>query len=152
MNIAATQFSLNYSSFEIYVSGCDGTCEGCHNPELWDYSIGDPYETQIEKIKQKVGEFDSLIKWIWILGGEPLLQNTIELSSMLSKLRECQKPIVLFTRFELDQIPKGIVSLCDYIKTGLYIKELEVEDYKVHGIKLATSNQKVYNVRIGEIK
>ena len=35
-------------------------------------------------------------------------------------MKSYNKPIVLFTRFEIDEVPDDIKELCDYIKTGKY--------------------------------
>ena len=55
MNIVTTQYTLKTKSLEIYVAGCRGDshgthCEGCHNPELWDFNIGENIQMDM-KIK-----------------------------------------------------------------------------------------------------
>jgi anaerobic ribonucleoside-triphosphate reductase activating protein len=145
MNIAATQYTLETKSFEIYVSGCKGNCKGCHNPELRDFNIGNPLtQNTITHIIDKIHEFDSLIDHIWILGGEPLDQDSMTLQELLGELQITNKPIWLFTRFELDDVPDIIKQHCDYIKCGSYIGELQTSDNWQHGIQLATSNQNIY--------
>lgn len=145
MNIAATQYSLNTKSFEIYVSGCNGNCKGCHNLELRDFHLGNPLTpSYINNIITKIQEFDDLIKNIWILGGEPLDQNIDELEVLLKEIRVTSKPIWLFTRYNLNDIPNKIKILCDYIKCGEYIEHLKTDTNIQYGIKLATSNQKIY--------
>lgn len=148
MNIASTQYTLDYESYEIYLSGCDGRCgNACHNKELWNFNLGNNWTDKIDNIVNRVNEFNSLIKWVWIMGGEPLLQDSIELEKLIIKLKkETNNAIVLFTRFELDEIPKEILLLCDYIKTGKYDKTLVTDNNEYYGIKLATSNQKVFRI------
>ena len=143
MNIATTQFSLENKALEIYLSGCDGSCVGCHNPELWDFAIGDDWVLAISDIIKKVKEFDELIDHIWILGGEPLLQNHKDISDMLIAFHNeiGYKKIWLFTRFEFSEIPRDIKKLCDYIKCGKYVDSLKTNSNIQLGIKLATSNQ-----------
>lgn len=149
MKIAATQYSLNTQSFEIYLSGCKGECgvhcSECHNPELWSFDVGEEYNSlYFSKIKAKVQEFDSLIKNIFILGGEPLDNTPDELSELLFELNTLCKDIWLFTHYEIDEVPQYVKNYCAYIKTGKYIPSLKCEDNVQHGIKLATSNQRVY--------
>jgi len=151
MKIASTQYSLNTQSFEIYLSGCKGNngvhCNGCHNPELWRFDIGEEYDTNyFLKIKSKVKEFDILIKNIYILGGEPLDNTTDEISELLFELNTLDKDIWLFTHYEINKVPQYVKYYCSYIKTGSYIPELECDDNIVFGIKLATSNQKIYKM------
>lgn len=143
MNIAATQFTLETSSFEIYISGCDGHCGRlCHNKEIWDFTLGEDYRTKLDKTIEKIRDFDNLIEWIWILGGEPLLQNENELVDMLQRLKKTGKPIMLLTRFELNEISPKVLSYCDYVKTGKYDPS-QPEESVHYGVHLATANQKI---------
>ena len=150
MKIAGTQFTLKTKSFEIYVSGCAGNphCKGCHNPETWDFDIGDEFDENIkEQITNKINSFSSLIQNIMIFGGEPLDQKKENLIDLLSFLSTFNKKIWLFTRYEKKEIPYDILSYLDYVKCGRYIPELSVDDNVCYGIKLATSNQKIYKLR-----
>ena len=54
------------------------------------------------------------------------------------------KPIWVFTRYDIDKVPKEIKSLCNYIKCGRYKPELKCKNNIHYGIELATSNQKIY--------
>lgn len=147
MNILGTSYTLQHNSLDIYLAGCSGSphCVGCHNPESWDFNKGTPYDLDyFTIIKQKVETFDSLINNIMIFGGEPLDQKLLDFLDFLLDLKKLQKRIWLFTRYELSEIPDYIKHLCDYIKTGRYDPNLLVEDNIQYGIKLATSNQKIY--------
>jgi len=147
MNIASTQFTLKNRSFEIYLSGCDGLCgTSCHNYELRDFNIGIPYQQKIFDIIEKIKDFDLLIDNIWILGGEPLLQNHDELTNLLCDLKTTNKKIWLWTRFNLDEVPLNIKDKCDYIKTGMYIPKLKTEENIQYGIKIATLNQTINKI------
>lgn len=148
MNIISTQYTLKYKSFEIVVSGCSGDngkhCVGCHSPETWDFNVGTNFNDMIEKILKKIEEFSGLIDWLWIYGGEPLDNNIDDLENLLYELKSTEKPIMLFTRYSIDDVPSNIKELCDYIKCGAYKKELTVDDNIQYGVKLSTKNQKIY--------
>ena len=147
MNILATQYTLPIKSFEIYVAGCNGNphCTGCHNPEGWNFDIGTKYTKQyFYSISCKIKEFSSLIDNIIIFGGEPLDQNHNELIEMLHDLITLKLPIWLFTRYDINDVSDDIKSCCEYIKCGRYIPELKTDNNIQYGIKLATSNQKIY--------
>lgn len=145
MNIAATQYFANYGSFEIFISGCDGECGcECHNRELWDFGIGNHYKKIISKIDEKVKSFSELINEIWVTGGEPLLQDMNDLESFLKYLKSLNKPIMLFTRFELDEIPQNILLYCDKVKSGKFDVECLCDNHDSEGIKLLSRNQKIY--------
>ena len=79
-----------------------------------------------------------------LFGGEPNDQNKDELLHLLFDLKSLNKIIWIFTRYELNNIPKFELQLCDYIKCGKYIPELTTDSNIKYGIKLATSNQIIY--------
>jgi len=148
MNIVSTQFNLNNKTLEIYLSGCYGDCYGCHNPELKDFDMGNYYQNELPDIIKKIKEFDSLIDNIWILGGEPLDNNILELLDLLNIIYKTNKIIWLWTRYEIEEIPEDIIEYCNYIKTGEYVPELSVDDNIQYGIKLFTSNQRIYKIEL----
>lgn len=145
MRIAATQYSANYGALEVFISGCDGVCGcDCHNRELWDFSFGEDYRSIIPKIEEKVKDFSSLIKEVWITGGEPLLQKEEELVELLVEVKKTGKKMALFTRFDLEEIPEDIREYFDKIKSGKYEEEKVCENHFSEGILLVSENQKVF--------
>ena len=41
-----------------FVQGCPHHCEGCHNPESWDFDLGEVYDINyFYKIKRKIVMF-----------------------------------------------------------------------------------------------
>jgi hypothetical protein len=81
-----------------------------------------------------------------IFGGEPLDNDHDELLQLLFDLRGLNKKIWLFTRYEFDELPKFILDLCDYVKCGRYLEDLKTDNNIMFGIKLASSNQKIYKL------
>ncbi|MDD4804887.1 MAG: 4Fe-4S cluster-binding domain-containing protein [Candidatus Pacebacteria bacterium] len=147
MNILTTQYTLQTKSLDIYIAGCSGSphCKNCHNPESWDFSLGEPYDgVYWNKLSIKLQEFDTIIDNIMIFGGEPLDNNLDELYQLLLDLSLTDKKIWLFTRYDLPNMPDFVKRYCNYIKCGRYIEELKSDDNVQYGIKLATSNQKIY--------
>lgn len=147
MNILATQFTLEQSALEFYLSGCSGNphCKNCHNQESWDFDKGLKWDLNYKRnITDKISSFDFMVKKIMIFGGEPLDQDIEELNDFLKYLTMFKKDIWLFTRYDIEQVPPLIKMKCKYIKCGRYIEELTVEDNIQYGVKLATSNQKIY--------
>lgn len=147
MNIISLEYTLKYRSLDIYISGCKTKCDGCHNPESWNFNQGDEYNQSIlDKIEEYVNLSGSLIKDIMIFGGEPLDNNHDELFKLLSDIKQFNKEIWLFTSKEINEVPDNIKELCTYIKTGKYNKNLRCESNEQFGINLATSNQKIYKI------
>lgn len=146
IHIAATQYSINTQSMEIYLAGCKANphCKNCHNPELWDFDYGKEYTSEIrETIIDKIKSFDNIIDGIWILGGEPLDQDIKELEHLIDDFRGLKKKLWLYTRFELDELPEDIKKRVDFIKTGRYVPE-EKSDHVEYGVVLASANQHIY--------
>ena len=144
MRILATQYTLKTKTLEIYIAGCKGNphCKGCHNKETWDFNQGEPYgEKVIKSIKNKIDSFPNLVDNIAIFGGEPL---DSDISPLLVNLSNFNLPIWIFTRYELDQVPSYVKDYCSYIKCGRYDEGLKTDDNEQYGIKLATSNQRIY--------
>jgi anaerobic ribonucleoside-triphosphate reductase activating protein len=147
MKILSTQYNINNKALEIYTAGCNGNpkCEDCHNPESWDFTLGEEYNNDyFEKIKANVNEFPSLIDNIMILGGEPLDNQIHDIREFLIDLKTLDKDIWLFTRYQLCIIPKMILELCDYVKCGSYKKDLKTDNNIWFGVQLASSNQVIY--------
>jgi len=146
MNILYTDYTLKNKSLDIYVAGCSANphCIDCHNSETWDFNQGVEYnEKYLKYLKTRIKDFDLLIDNIMLFGGEPLDQNHDELIKMLSDLKQFDKKIWIFTRFEIEEIPQEILKYCDYIKTGRHMPELTTENNIRFGIKLSSQNQKI---------
>ncbi len=150
MNILATEYNLRHKAFEIYLAGCNGPhCPGCHNPEAWEFDQGTEFSPQKTSMHTKLVGFRSMIRQVWILGGEPLDQAPGELQDLLwfvDRYTIC--PIILFTRYTLEQVPGNIKTYCDFIKTGQYYENWVPVECHPHipglpGITLASSNQRL---------
>jgi anaerobic ribonucleoside-triphosphate reductase activating protein len=147
VNILGTQYTLKHKAFEIYVAGCNGSphCKGCHNPESWDFNLGDKMDDKyLLFLKSKIQSFDELIDNIMIFGGEPLDQSMAALIELLDYLQQFNKSIWIFTRYDLNEVPLIIKDRCDYLKCGRYESEKCTDSNIQHGIALATSNQNIY--------
>jgi len=150
MRIASTQYTLSSKTLEIYVAGCKANphCEDCHNSEIWDFNNGEILDdAYYKKIESKINKFNDIIDNIWILGGEPLDQDIKELIKLCIFLKTFGKKIWLFTRFDLDEVPKDVIKYFDYVKTGRYLPKYKPKtdnSHKEYGVVLATTNQHIY--------
>lgn len=115
---------------------------------MWNFNLGREYTKFLPELKEKLEPpVGNIIKQVWILGGEPLLQYPPELERLLRFIKEnSDKEIVLFTRFDEDYFPDVLYELCDYIKCGKYDESQSIDDYEMYGITLATANQYVIKV------
>ena len=95
----------------LFVSGCTNRCEGCFQPQTWDFSYGKPYTAETEEfILQELERpyYDGLT----ILGGEPFeLENQKELVPLVKKVKETlpEKTIWMYTGnvYDTDLVPGG---------------------------------------------
>lgn len=144
MNILATQFSLETKSLDIYLAGCRGPhCENCHNPESWNFDQGIFYDDALDPIWEKVDKFGSLIDRVMVMGGEPLDQDGMCLSTLLHACTLTGKELWLFTGKGPMQVPSFVKQYCDYLKCGRYEENLRGEKEQ-YGIKLASTNQHIF--------
>ena len=72
----------------LFVSGCTNACEGCFQPETWDFCYGQPYTKETE---DEIIEYlrDENIQGLTLLGGEPFeLENQPVLVELLRRVRK----------------------------------------------------------------
>ena len=150
LQIAHIEYSIQTKSIDIFTVGCNGFCVGCCNPEIKDWNLGGiSVDETIDKVIKLNHRFDSLIDRIFIVGGDPLdgyLKYPNDVTKLLMELGFLEKPIYLFTRHSIEEVPAEVKKLVQYIKTGAYIPDLTCEDNIQYGIKLATANQKIYKM------
>ena len=90
----------------LFVSGCTNRCEGCFQPQTWDFNYGTPFteETEQEILKMLSPDY---INGLTLLGGEPFEpQNQRALLPFVERVREKypNKNIWAFTGFTLEQL------------------------------------------------
>lgn len=150
LQIAHIDYSIATKSLDIYTIGCNGKCEGCYNNELKDWSLkGMSKEFVLKQLSVLNSKFDKMIDKIIVVGGDPVDAwfQTKGLDELLVKIKQTiKKPIYLFTRHSLSNIPDELKNIVDYIKTGAYIPALSTNNNVQFGIRLATSNQKIYKM------
>lgn len=144
----------------LYVSGCSLHCEGCHNPESWDFSAGKLFD---EAAKQEL--FDALnkpyIKGLTLSGGHPLeYENLPDVYNLIKEVRTKfpEKDIWLYTGYILSNsdfdntvdicwdnglLRNYILTMCDIVVDGPYIEEQRDITLKFRGSR----NQRLIDVK-----
>lgn len=126
----------------IYFAGCRHACEGCHNPQSWDFSAGTPMS--IEEIMARVEEADSDVT---LTGGDPLYQID-ELIGLCEAIRQKGYRIWCYTGFEYEQILADpslarILDYADVIVDGPFILAQRDISLRFKG----SANQRLVDVR-----
>lgn len=149
LQFAHIEYSITTRSIDIFNNGCDGCCKGCCNTEIknWNLKGIDPQQVILKTI-HLLEKFSNVIDRIILVGGDPVDAYKHYPKEYLEFVQQIKldKPIYLFTRHELEDIPKELLKEVDYVKTGAYISELTCDDNIQYGIKLATLNQKIHKV------
>lgn len=96
----------------LFVSGCTHHCEGCFNPETWDFCFGQPFgPEEVERIVTYLAP--DHIRGLSLLGGEPFEpENQGPVLELVKRVREQlpQKTIWCYTGFLYEALAAGEVG------------------------------------------
>lgn len=132
----------------LFVSGCPFHCEGCFNPETWDYGYGKEF-TQKTLISLIEATDKPYISRISILGGEPLAPVNLETVSLIIKSlkkRFPEKRIWIYSGYTYESLNKNqlrVISKADILVDGQFIKEKKDLNLKFRG----SSNQRIIDIQ-----
>ena len=139
----------------LFVSGCTHHCEGCFQPETWNFDYGKPFtnDTEEEIIDALSPDY---IDGLTVLGGEPFEpQNQKVLLPFLKKVKELlpQKTIWAYSGYTFEELTNNsrarceftdeIISMLDVLVDGEFKSELKNISLKFRG----SSNQRVIDVK-----
>lgn len=144
-------------SLDIYVSGCDGICDGCHSKETHPFDNGSDFTAETMRfISSQMSSVPDDLRFVSILGGEPLhlynINGVIEIIDAFS--RYCN--ICLYTHLGIDfvirDLPHECISSIKYIKCGKFeIDKLQPSSKTLSAMTLSSRNQEMYKVDGSEI-
>lgn len=136
----------------LFVSGCPHHCEGCFNPETWDFGYGKPFgEAQIQEILAALGK--PYIHGLSLLGGEPLAPaNQADVLALIRRVREVfpQKDIWCYSGYQYEDLMAGtvgtqsrpLVEALDVLVDGPFILERKNLSIRFRG----SDNQRLIDV------
>ena len=140
----------------LFVSGCRIHCEGCFQPQTWNFEFGQPYTQDTEKeILEALKE--PYISGLTLLGGDPFEpENQRELVKLLKKVRETypDKTIWSYTGYVLDQdlldggrkhieVTDEMLSYLDVLVDGPFMQDKKNLSIVFRG----SSNQRIIDVK-----
>lgn len=121
---------------------CNFNCKGCINEHIKDDTYN---ELDSQKIIEQIIQ-NPFNKGI-ILGGLEWSLQPEEMKELLSLAKSYNLQTMVYTGLDYKEFTnqfKDIIQLIDYLKCGRYIPSLRTHNNWQYGVKLATSNQKIY--------
>jgi len=128
-----------------FSQGCPHRCEGCHNPETWEFGIGTPMETEaLADIARK----NPLCRGVTFSGGEPFSQ-----AEGFAELAEILKAegyeIASYTGYTFEHLTqrgtaaqKRLLTLLDVLVDGPFILAQRSLELAFRG----SANQRIIDV------
>lgn len=139
----------------LFVSGCTNRCEGCFQPETWDFCYGKHFTeaTEAEIIEMLRPGY---IKGLTLLGGEPFEpENQRDLVDFIEKVKKLypEKNLWAFSGFTLEELLRDgsyprcevtdrMLAQIDVLVDGRFIQSQKDITLKFRGSK----NQRVLNL------
>ena len=141
----------------LFVSGCTNHCEGCFQPETWDFNYGNDFteETENRILEMLAPDY---ICGLTVLGGEPFEpENQRVLVDFLRKVRRKypEKSIWCFTGFTLEMLEtegthchceatEEMLSLIDVLGDGRFDKNKKNISLRFRG----SENQRLIDLNL----
>lgn len=109
----------------LFVSGCRRHCQGCFNPQAWDFQYGIPF-TQAAEQELLQALSPGYIAGLSILGGEPAEpENYAEVSRLCRLVKETypEKSIWVYTGFRYEDLEESVaMRYIDVLVDGQFVE------------------------------
>lgn len=130
----------------LFVQGCNRHCDGCFNPETWDYDKGQIFNRRIQELFLDLGK-EKRITGFSILGGEPLDQDE-RMLELIKKIKERypDKTIWMWTGHTYEDLTDKqmeIVKLIDVLVDGPFIISQKCPGKRFRG----SMNQRIIDIK-----
>ena len=127
----------------LFVNYCPHKCEGCHNPQTWDYENGK--DMTVKEVFDSLTE--SSITNVTFSGGEPFCQPKA-LVTLAKMLKEVGKTIWAYSGFTFEKLmenkdTKELLELCDVLVDGKFVKAEAKLNMRFKG----SENQRIIDVK-----
>lgn len=105
------------TSVTFFTQGCPHRCEGCHNPETWDFEGGEEvtHDTILEVIEAITA--NGLHRNLCIMGGEPLCSENQFLTNLI-----------------INSVKEKLPDTKIYLWTGYCLEDLDMSNNRVKSI------------------
>lgn len=132
----------------LFVGGCPHRCEGCQNPQTWDYNYGEEVK-DINIYVDKILKNKKLIDGLTISGGEPFQERNVKpLLELIKALKIENLNIWCYTGYKYEDLVKNsvyreLLSEIDVLVDGPFVKEEFCPNIKFRGSK----NQRILDIQ-----
>lgn len=143
----ADGYGLRYA---IYLAGCRHACPGCHNPESWSPTVGEPLTEELfARIIDTINN-DSLLDGITLSGGDPFYNPEALLELLVRLKNETRQNIWCYTGFTYEallkeEITRDCLRYIDTLVDGPFIQRLHDPALHFRG----SSNQRILHLLPG---
>lgn len=126
----------------IYFAGCAHKCEGCHNPQSWDFDGG--REMTVEELMDVIIENDFDVTFT---GGDPVYQAK-GIIALAREIVKAGKDIWCYTGFRYEDLmlhddAKELLRYVDVLVDGPFVNSLR----DVHLLFRGSSNQRLVDIK-----
>ena len=143
----ADGYGLRYA---IYLAGCRHACPGCHNPESWSPTVGEPLTEELFARIIDTLNNDSLLDGITLSGGDPFYNPEALLELLVRLKNETRQNIWCYTGFTYEallkeEITRDCLRYIDTLVDGPFIQRLHDPALHFRG----SSNQRILHLHPG---
>ena len=140
-------------SLTFFAQGCPHHCEGCHNPETWDFNGGIEFtEETLNTIIKNINK-NNILRNLCIMGGEPLCEQNLDLVLyIILNIKKCYPNIKVYiwTGYTYEELIEknndkinNILDLIDVLVDGRFILSLRDITLFMRG----SSNQRIIDIK-----
>ena len=128
----------------IFCQGCPHHCEGCQNPETWEFGVGKDYS--VNDILEYIAQ-DPLCRGVTFSGGEPFEQAR-DLTALARILREKGYELAAYTGYTFENLYHGdptrraLLNELDVLIDGPFLLSQRGLSFNFRG----SANQRVLNI------
>ena len=128
----------------IFSQGCPHHCEGCHNPDTWDFGCGTPME---EETIVEIVRSNPLCRGVTFSGGEPFAQSK-GFARLARLLKERGYEVASYSGFTFEELLDGsqdqqeLLRSIDILIDGPYLQDQRSLELVFRGSK----NQRILDV------
>ena len=139
-------------SVTFFTQGCPHRCQGCHNPETWDFDGGKEFTYNVLNEIVDALRANGIKRNFCIMGGEPLCEENEFLTLLVIKTIKEKLPdveVYIWSGYYYNELQsrtghvEQILELTDYLIDGPYIEAYRDVTLPMRG----STNQSIINLK-----